>query len=276
MAFFVSFFQLIMKPFDLELFKSKLTSECKHWFYKYIESTHSTNSDLKILDKHSLDIPFVLIADKQIHGRGQMGRKWQSTPFENIICSIAIHPDRNDGISILSLLLAASICKVLQEIEKSLVLSIKWPNDVLLNGKKVSGILTETNYYGQQLESVIIGFGVNTNQNTFDDDISNIATSIINELSFECERENLLASIMNEFSIWMNLWESNDDAILSFIHARLASYQRQINVLNLDKEIIYSKVYCIGLNQKGYLGITLSDGQIKWIKHEQVRLEVLN
>ncbi len=129
-----------------------------HW----IAETTSTNSAvLEIAQREKLKT-LVLVADHQTDGRGQFGRKWLSRPSENLLFSIYFEPDIKPSVaSALTQIACQTIVEVLTHYQISC--EIKKPNDVLVNGKKICGILTESSSKGENLEYVIVGIGLNVN-----------------------------------------------------------------------------------------------------------------
>lgn len=132
----------------------------------YVPECHSTNSSLAELLEHT-DLPegTVLITDHQTRGRGQRGNTWESGRGENLTFSILLRPkflEVRDQFR-LSMAVALGIAEGLAAFVPS-GLTVKWPNDVLIEGKKVGGILIENQSQGAQLSVSIVGIGINVNQ----------------------------------------------------------------------------------------------------------------
>jgi BirA family biotin operon repressor/biotin-[acetyl-CoA-carboxylase] ligase len=259
--------------FQIERLTNLLKGACTEWQFKFTAQTESTNSDLKLYPAQMLEKPFLLITDEQLGGRGQLSKKWAANPGENILCSIALKPKKSKGLQLLGLLTAVSIVEAISKLNSSIQAEIKWPNDVLINGKKVAGILVETQYVANSVEKVIIGFGLNVNQALFDGELKKSATSLLNELNRKTERESLLASILNTFAIWYELWEDEDPAILSAIHSKLIGFETYINLRKVGGKILHPKVWFLGVDMNGRLGILDENGEHKWFEHEQLRVE---
>ena len=266
-------FEMDETIFEIERFKSLLEGTCADWQVKFTAKTGSTNSDLKLYPAQLLETPLVLIADEQLGGRGQLQKKWVANSGENILCSIAVKPKKNNGLQLLGLLKAVSIAEAMSKLNFTSQIEIKWPNDVLINGKKVAGILVETQYVANRAEKVIIGFGINVNQSDFTDELKESATSLVNELKVKTARESFLASILNTFAIWFELWEDEDPAILSAIHSKLAGFEMYVNLRTIDGKQLYPKVWFLGVDLNGRLGILDENGEHKWFEHEQLRVE---
>jgi BirA family biotin operon repressor/biotin-[acetyl-CoA-carboxylase] ligase len=140
----------------------------------------------------------VIIAGEQTAGRGRLGRKWLSPPGSSLSLSIILLPT----LPQLPQLNMAACLATVQSIEKvtGLKPTIKWPNDVLLNGKKVSGILMENIFEGGELKATILGIGINAKFDALAfTEISAIATSLSTESGREVSPEEILPSLLEEF-----------------------------------------------------------------------------
>lgn len=260
--------------FQLPQLRSFLNTKLADWELHVVEETQSTNSDLKPLPASVLTNPFVLISDAQTEGRGQFERAWTATAYQNIFCSIALVPKRKKGIQLIGLVVAVAIAESIQEVYPDLNPEIKWPNDVILNGKKVAGILVETQFIGAELEKMVIGFGVNVNQTEFLDDLVSKATSLEIELNQKTNRELLLAKILVNLNQIFRLWEKADSSVLSSIHNRLIGFESYVSVKTVHQVVKIEKAWLLGLDLNGRLGILCADNKEHWFEHEQIRLEL--
>jgi BirA family biotin operon repressor/biotin-[acetyl-CoA-carboxylase] ligase len=125
----------------------------------YINSTNSTNTLLKQLAAEG-NPPEFIYAGFQTAGRGQTGNSWESEEGKNLLCSILLPPDKN--LYFLNIAVSVAICRIIKS-----VLSIKWPNDIYYNDKKLAGILLENAIVGSQIKYSIAGIGLNVNQTVF-------------------------------------------------------------------------------------------------------------
>lgn len=133
----------------------------------HLAAIGSTNSYTMDLLSHS-DIPewTVVTSDHQLEGRGQRGKYWASEPKENLLCSVFIRPRiavRDQYL--ISMGVSLAIVDVL--VSQGIVPSIKWPNDILVQGRKIAGILIENQVKGERVESSVLGIGLNVNQSEF-------------------------------------------------------------------------------------------------------------
>jgi len=147
----------------------------------------------------------LVVAESQTAGRGQQGNSWESEDGKNIVFSLLCHPDfvRPAEQFLLSQCMALSIQRVLQEaISKSGKddeVTVKWPNDIYVGEKKISGTLIECDLLGKNISNCIIGVGININQVTFVSDAPN-PVSLAQICGKEFDREAILEDIIREFN----------------------------------------------------------------------------
>lgn len=139
----------------------------------YFKTLTSTNDEAKRLAKKGLD-KIIVIADKQTKGRGRFNREWVSG-LGGLYMTIVLKENNLDKARYLTLIAAVSVVKTIQKLTKLNAL-VKWPNDVLINDKKICGILIET-ISGKE-NYALVGIGINVNQQTFNKNISNKAVSL--------------------------------------------------------------------------------------------------
>ena len=164
---------------------------------KYLKSINSTNS--YALDNFDeLDDFTIISADEQTHGRGRFERKWVAGSGENIYISFVLKPENKIYISNLTQYLAVVLTKVLADY--GLFATIKWPNDVLVGGKKISGILCESKLIHNQIVGVVLGIGVNLNMSSAEISlIDKPATSLNLEIGGNIDKQKFLFSLLDEF-----------------------------------------------------------------------------
>ncbi|GMR25137.1 MAG: hypothetical protein BMS9Abin39_0417 [Ignavibacteria bacterium] len=188
------------KSFNIENFDIKLDTNIIGRNFIYAEEIGSTNKELLNHKKFYHHHGSVFLADSQTKGRGTKDSIWRSEKAMNLTFSILINDQRYLKKNASLLNYSASLAIVLS-IENLFQLhaELKWPNDVLINGHKVAGILMESISKGSKIERLVIGLGLNVNQNLFQGKFNIAPTSLKKELGYTIEREKLLAEILNNF-----------------------------------------------------------------------------
>ncbi|HMD14767.1 MAG TPA: biotin--[acetyl-CoA-carboxylase] ligase [Bacteroidota bacterium] len=175
----------------------------------------STNIKAKSLALDNVPEGAVVIAEHQIAGKGRLGRIWISETGKNLTFSVIIRPQISlQHLGILSLYAGVSVARAITKVTDKTV-QCKWPNDVLLNGKKVCGILSESVTTNHSLTAVIIGIGININQRNFSSELYGKATSLAIETGKEFDRWTILAAVLKEMETdYGNIREGTFDTIL--------------------------------------------------------------
>lgn len=158
----------------------------------------STNLHAKRIHR---DVPegTIISADAQSAGKGRLGRKWLSEPGKNLMFSIVLKPTLPvERLGLLSLVSAIAVANAIREGTR-MEPDCKWPNDVLLQGRKICGILSEAIFDQNSVEAVIVGIGVNVNQTQFPDDLQPTAISMQLATGRTYDTDQVLASILQAF-----------------------------------------------------------------------------
>jgi BirA family biotin operon repressor/biotin-[acetyl-CoA-carboxylase] ligase len=162
----------------------------------YFNSIDSTNNYAK---KDSVNKNTLIFANGQTNGRGRLGRSWSSDLGKGIYMSLCLFPDFEPQIaSKITQLTALAMVKALKK-TSNLSYKIKWPNDIFLNSKKVAGILTEMTTELGKIHKLVIGIGVNVNNEIMDQSIKDISTSIKIENNEEIDRVNIIREFLVQF-----------------------------------------------------------------------------
>jgi BirA family biotin operon repressor/biotin-[acetyl-CoA-carboxylase] ligase len=168
----------------------------------------STNElAMSVAAKSNLWVNSVIIADSQERGKGRLGRKWVSPPEKNIYMSILLRPGlETRDATMLTLLTAVACAHAIKKIS-GLPVSIKWPNDLLLSGKKLGGILTEIRADIDKINLAVIGIGINVNtgMEDFTEEIRPIATSVKEGSKKYTARNELIVEILKQFDYFYGI-----------------------------------------------------------------------
>lgn len=161
-----------------------------------LETVESTNTHAHELAVQGCDEWTVVTAEYQTGGRGRFGRKWVSPKGKDLLFSIMLRPEIEiKKAPLITLMVAESLVSILDNcLEGKTRLTIKKPNDIIANGKKLAGILVESANKGKDLDFVIIGIGINVNSTRAE--LIETATSFLMETGRKFDRENLLSEIL--------------------------------------------------------------------------------
>jgi BirA family transcriptional regulator, biotin operon repressor / biotin---[acetyl-CoA-carboxylase] ligase len=205
---------------------------------QHIHYQESVDSTQKMALRLSLDGALegtVVIAEEQTAGRGRMDRSWYSPKFSGVWMSIILRPNLlPQKAPQLTLIVAVAVVQAIEELTP-LRPRIKWPNDILINGKKMTGILTELQAESDRINSIIIGIGMNVNQekNAYPEELRSIATSLFIETGTKINRAELIRHVLinleHLYDVYLEagfypikiLWESYAVSIGEMITARM-------------------------------------------------------
>lgn len=176
-------------------------------FWKKIilhESINSTNEFALSLSLRGPESGTVIVADSQERGRGRRGRVWVSPPGSNIYMSAILKPEIAVRDATFLTVAAALSCAHALRSKTGLNVNIKWPNDLMVSGKKIGGILTELRSGHDKINSAVIGIGINVNfcGEDFPEELVNIATSVKELTGKYFSRSEIIAEVLNELERW--------------------------------------------------------------------------
>ncbi len=229
----------------------------------YFNQTGSTNTEAKRLAEEGAANGTLVAADMQTAGKGRRGRSWQQSPGTMISFTFILKPEfAPDKASMLTLRAAHSVAGAMVE-PPWLSPFIKWPIDIVINGKKTVGILTEMSLSVEQdsILYVVVGIGINANITTFPEELRGIATSLYLESGRKVSRSSLIAAIMKRFEGDYEMFLETEDlsGILEDYNSRLAGRDREVRVLDPKGE--YSGI-SRGMNVNGELLVEKDDGSM--------------
>jgi len=186
--------------------------------YEYFESVDSTNDRIKERAREGAAQGLVISAGTQTAGKGRVGRKWESPKHDSIATSILLRPAEIafESIPTVTVVAAMAVRDALYRLYQ-LDGKIKWPNDIVLDGKKICGILTEMEMKDGKADFVVVGIGVNVHNKDFDDEIAFKATSVDLELAktgskiVRGSRAELTKAIWESFKKYYNIFILTED-----------------------------------------------------------------
>jgi len=249
--------------------KTKRFGNC-HEIYQTIDST---NTRAKKLALEGAEEGTVVIADTQIAGRGRMDRIWVSPAKKGLWLSIILRPFiAPEKAPHLTVLAAIAIVKALEEIV-GLKADIKWPNDILINGKKLCGILAEIQADPDKIHSVVMGIGINVNMQNddFPDELKDSATSILIEKGIAISRKNLLLILLENLEVVYDEYLKNNSLspFLAFYKSHSISIGKNVTVIERNSTF---EGYAQNIDEDGALLVKTADGNIRKIFSADVSL----
>lgn len=241
--------------------KSRLKTEWAGQEISCQNETQSTNVDCKSLAEQGAKHGQLCIADTQNAGRGRRGRTWESPKGTSISMSLLLRPIiKPNQASMLTIVMALAMVKALKELYKD-DFRIKWPNDILFHNKKICGILTEMSAEMDYVHYVVIGCGINVNQEVLPDELSEVATSIKIERGKSSQRAELVAEILFCFEELYQAFNKNEN--LSFLmdeyNSQLINKNQQVKVLDPNGEF---EGEALGINSVGELMVKTQEGTV--------------
>lgn len=173
-----------------------------------LAETDSTQNTARALAEAGAPEGTVVWAEHQTHGRGRLGRAWLDEPGSNLLISTILRPEsRFSQLPQLSLVAGVAVAEAIRG-ETGLPVTLAWPNDLLIHGRKVAGILAESFAPDDDATLVILGVGINVNQTRFPADLAGQATSLALEAGRPFDRERLLSALVHSLEAWYRRWQT--------------------------------------------------------------------
>lgn len=219
---------------------------------EYFKTIDSTNTYAKKVAKDSAEGK-IIVSEEQTEGKGRLGRYWKSENKNGLYFSIILKPKLSpENISRLTLIGAAAVYLGLKEM--NIETKIKWPNDILINNKKICGILTEMSGEIGRIDYIIMGIGINVNNDVdnFDNELKIKGSSLKIELNREIDRKRLFGNIINNFEelYYQFIEEDNFSKTLEIARENSILIGEEARIVN-NKNEEFVKV--IDINEDGEL-----------------------
>lgn len=234
----------------------------------HFETIDSTNKKAKELAVAGAEHGTLVTADAQQAGIGRRGRSWSSEKETGIYMSMLLRPRiATDKASMLTLVAALAVESAIAEMLQCQPM-IKWPNDIVLNKKKICGILTELALNGTEIDYVVIGIGINANNKEFPEEIVQTASSLFLELNEEIDTELLITEIWKQFAVYYEQFLETEDLTLLKEEYEKALVNKEEKVKVLDPLGEYIGV-ARGITNTGEL-IVDTEGEIRYVSSGEV------
>ncbi len=252
--------------FNIEEFDIKLDTERIAKRFVYMLEVDSTNSLLLRSDEFNED-GTVALAETQKKGRGRLDREWISPPDVNLTFSIILRNVDPRIVNIINLGASLSVAHALSNLFQ-LNAQLKWPNDVLIDDRKIAGILLESSSRGDKIDKVVIGIGINVNQGNFPGKYMIEPTSVKKEFKSPVSRERLLSETLNIFEETLNKIQSDPSQVINDWKERCKMIGEKVNVVS-DKDTRFGIFEDI--DQHGYMVLN-AKGKKERIHYGEVSL----
>ncbi|MTI46510.1 biotin--[acetyl-CoA-carboxylase] ligase [Sporosalibacterium faouarense] len=242
----------------------------------HFDSIDSTNTYAKELASRQEKAGTVIIAEEQTAGKGRLGRNWTSPKGKGIWMSLILKPDIDptDAAKITQIG-AAAVCEAIRDM--GIEAYVKWPNDIILNNKKVCGILTEMSGELNTINYIVMGIGINANIDSteFPDDIRKIATSLKEYHREEIDRKHLVASILNRFEdLYKELIDENSiKRSIKICKDSSILLGKQVRIISRHKEELGK---AIDITENGELIIEKENGEVEKVISGEISVRGIN
>jgi len=234
-----------------------------------VPALDSTNSfALQLLTTQAPD-GTVVFTPHQFAGRGQQNNTWVSTPHQNLTFSLILYPAflSIERIFALNKLASLAILRALAQYVPADALAIKWPNDILVNRRKIAGILIENQLEGQGIRASVVGIGININQTQFPPAFRERTTSLFVETGQQIEPRDIMESICQQFeALYLQLRTGRTEAMDRDYLNHLFGYQEYVEVEFDGKR---QNVVLVGVDVSGRLAIE-EDGRLRYFQMKEI------
>lgn len=239
---------------------SRMNSEWIAREIYYYPEIGSTNTELKKLSGQGAGNGALAVTDSQVAGKGRRGRGWVLPPGSAIAMSLLLKPTIEPSrASMITLVMAMAVASAINQ-ETGLQADIKWPNDIVVNRKKVCGILTEMTMEADYIQDVIVGVGINVNNDVFPEELQETATCLMTECGHRVSRSNIIIAVMEAFEEYYGQFlEAGDlSGLKDAYNQMLVSLDHEVRVLDPKGEFDgISK----GINERGELLVEKAGGE---------------
>ncbi|HEX3022535.1 MAG TPA: biotin--[acetyl-CoA-carboxylase] ligase [Lachnospiraceae bacterium] len=241
---------------------------------KFFDEVGSTNTVAKQFAEEQDSDGLLIVAEQQTQGKGRRGRNWDSPKGTGIFMSLILKPVLEpSNASMLTLVAALAVNEGIRKYT-GLESFIKWPNDIVVNGKKVCGILTEMSTEVDYINHIVVGIGINVNMRDFPAEIQHIASSLALESGHQIHRAELIAMIMEQFEHYYEQFLETKDLsnFMDHYNRMLINVNREVQIITTEESYL---AYALGINEHGHLLVRNNEGNISQIYAGEVSVRGL-
>jgi BirA family biotin operon repressor/biotin-[acetyl-CoA-carboxylase] ligase len=228
-----------------------------------LPETTSTNTQAMEMASKGAPEGTAVVAEIQTGGKGRLGRKWIS-PKGNLYLSVILRPNiPTHKAPLITLMGAVAVASAIGK-KCNISAAIKWPNDILISGKKVAGLLTEMSAEPDRIKHIALGIGVDVNMelNELPPDVRALTTTLAVEAGEKIDRTSLLQQILRDLEQWYQVFLRNEAAVLKEWEALNMTVGNRVAVSGLGETL---EGLAQGIDQEGRLIITLDDGSLRQV-----------
>lgn len=249
--------------------ESRMETEVMGRRVVYFDEIDSTNIYAKKAAEEPNAEGVLIVADMQIAGKGRRGRTWDSQVGTGIWMTLILKPDvPPENASMVTIIAGLGVASAINK-ELGLESLIKWPNDIVVHGKKVCGILAEMSTEMDYINHIVVGIGINANTEEFPEEIKEKATSLAIEKGNKIVRAELIACIMKEFEKYYQVFLDTNDLqnLIEEYNSYLVNYNKEVVIQNGSEKL---EAMAYGINKKGELLVRTKEGEEKTIMAGEV------
>ncbi len=243
--------------------------------FRFFQTIGSTQDEARAWAQSGVDLPApdqphaVVIAEEQTAGRGRQGRAWMAPPGSSLMVSMILRPQVDpERLPQVVMAGAVAVHETLAPLVGS-TLALKWPNDLLVDGRKLCGILAEATWLGDELAAVVLGIGLNVHTR-FEGDLAATATSLDSARGAFTDRLALLPALLAEVDRWTDLIGTPD--LVQAWEARLGTLGKRVTVYpQLDRRDPYQGI-AERVDEFGALYVRLASGEVRRVLAADVGL----
>lgn len=228
----------------------------------YYDVTDSTNLRIRQMGDEGAPHGTLAVSDRQTAGKGRRGHAWESPAGCSIYMSILLRPQIHPNkASMLTLVMACSVAEGIRDCE-DVDIKIKWPNDIIVNGKKLVGILTEMSTQIDYINHVTVGVGINVNQTEFPEEIRQTATSLRLECGHVVRRAPVIAAVMRRLEENYGIFLQTEDlsGLMEKYTSMLVNRDRDVRILGAKETY---QAHALGITPTGELIVRREDGTME-------------
>lgn len=229
---------------------------------RFYEELASTNLQAKLDAENGAREGTLIVADMQTAGRGRRGRSWSSPPGTNVYFTLILKPDfRVELASMVTLVMGLAVAEGIRE-TCGLEARIKWPNDIVVNGKKVCGILAEMSTERDFIHYVVMGVGINVARQDFPPEIAQTASCLEQECGRAVSRAEIMVNVMKAFETYYGIFRGDGSlaGLLDRYNGMLAGKDGEVRILDPKGEY---RGISRGINPAGELLVEREDGTVE-------------